>query len=127
LIRAIWYVLVGWWLTGLALAGGYLAGLTVIGLPLAFWLFNRTGTLLTLRPRTETILVRHVDGTTSVSRSHLPQRPLLLRVVYFVAIGWWIALLWMAVAYLVSLTIVGIPVGIMMLNRLPEVYTLHRN
>ena len=33
----------------------------------------------------------------------------------------------MFVAYLISLTIVGIPVGIMMLNRLPEVFTLHRN
>jgi hypothetical protein len=33
----------------------------------------------------------------------------------------------MTLAYLVSLTIIGIPVGIMMLNRLPEVFTLHTN
>ena len=33
----------------------------------------------------------------------------------------------MFVAYVISLTIIGIPVGIMMLNRLPEVFTLHRN
>jgi hypothetical protein len=33
----------------------------------------------------------------------------------------------MFVAYMISLTIIGIPVGIMMLNRLPEVFTLHRN
>jgi len=33
----------------------------------------------------------------------------------------------MSVAYAISLTIIGIPVGIMMLNRLPEVFTLHRN
>ncbi len=33
----------------------------------------------------------------------------------------------MMVAYLISLTIIGIPIGIMMLNRLPEIYTLHRN
>jgi hypothetical protein len=33
----------------------------------------------------------------------------------------------MFVAYLISVTIIGIPVGIMMLNRLPEVFTLHRN
>jgi hypothetical protein len=33
----------------------------------------------------------------------------------------------MFVAYLISLTVIGIPIGIMMLNRLPEVFTLHRN
>ena len=37
------------------------------------------------------------------------------------------ALIWMIVAYLISLTIIGIPIGIMMLNRLPAIYTLHRN
>ena len=51
----------------------------------------------------------------------------MLRAIYFVLIGWWAALIWMIVAYLIWLTIIGIPIGIMMLNRLPEIYTLHRN
>jgi uncharacterized membrane protein YccF (DUF307 family) len=66
-LRALWYIFIGWWLTGISLAIGYLAGLTVIGLPLAFWIFNRTGTLLTLRPRSQTTTIVAGDGTTTVS------------------------------------------------------------
>jgi uncharacterized membrane protein YccF (DUF307 family) len=127
LIRTVWFVFIGWWLTGIALAVGYLAGLTVVGLPLAFWTFNRTGTFLTLRPRSQSYTVDRSSGAMVVSASHAQQRALWLRALYFVAIGWWAALLWMTASYLISLTIVGIPIGIMMLNRLPEVFTLHRN
>jgi len=127
LVRVLWYIFIGWWLTGISLAVGYLAGLTVIGLPLAFWIFNRTGTLLPLRPRTQTTTVVEANGTTRLSHKGAEQRPLLLRAIWFVLVGWWAALVWMIVAYLISLTIIGIPVGIMMLNRLPEVFTLHRN
>jgi len=62
-----------------------------------------------------------------VSHEGAQQRPLWIRAIWFVLIGWWAAGIWMFVAYLISLTIIGIPVGIMMLNRLPEVFTLHRN
>jgi uncharacterized membrane protein YccF (DUF307 family) len=127
-LRVLWYVFIGWWLTGIGLAVGYLAGITVIGLPLAFWIFNRTGTLLTLRPRSETVsITTGTDGTTQVERARPAQRSIWLRAIYFVLIGWWLALIWMVIAYLVSLTIIGIPVGIMMLNRLPAIFTLHRN
>ena len=127
LLRVLWYLLIGWWLTGISLAVGYVAGLTIIGLPLAFWIFNRTGTILTLRPRTQTTTTTESGGVTSITQEHRKQRSLLLRAIYFVLIGWWAALLWMIVAYLITLTIIGIPIGIMMLNRLPEIYTLHRN
>lgn len=126
-IRFLWYIFVGWWLTGISLAVGYLAGLTIIGLPLAFWVFNRTGTLLTLRPRSQNVRVEQVGSSTVISTRHAEQRPLSMRALYFVLVGWWAALLWMALAYLLCLTIIGIPLGILLLNRLPEVYTLHRN
>ena len=126
-LRALWYIFIGWWLTGISLAVGYFAALTIIGLPLAFWIFNRTGTLLTLRPRSQTTTIVQGDGTATVFHEGAQQRPLWIRAIWFVLIGWWAAGLWMFVAYLISLTIIGIPVGIMMLNRLPEVFTLHRN
>ena len=127
LLRVVWYLLIGWWLTGISLAIGYIAGMTLIGLPLAFWVFNRTGTILTLRPRVQNTTVTQVGNVTTISQAHRKQRSLLLRSFYFVLIGWWAALLWMLVAYFFSLTIILIPIGIMMLNRLPEVFTLHRN
>ena len=43
LVRVLWYLFIGWWLTGISLALGYLAAITIVGLPLAFWIFDRTG------------------------------------------------------------------------------------
>lgn len=51
LVRAVWYLLVGWWLTGIAMAVAWLAAIIVVGLPLTFYLVNRVPTALTLRPR----------------------------------------------------------------------------
>jgi len=127
LVRVLWYLFIGWWLTGISLALGYLAAITIVGLPLAFWIFDRTGTLLTLRPRPVTVSVSHDGSVTVVESGYREQRPLLLRVVYFVLVGWWAALIWMTIAYFLCLTILLLPVGLMMLNRLPEVFTLHRN
>lgn len=127
LVRVLWYLFIGWWLTGISLALGYLAAITIVGLPLAFWIFNRTGTLLTLRPRPGTVSVSHDGGATVFESGHREQRSLLLRVAYFVLVGWWAAVIWMTIAYFLCLTILLLPVGLMMLNRLPEVFTLHRN
>ncbi len=49
LIRAIWFLLVGFWLTALVLAVGYLLCLTIIGMPLGFVLFDAAPAVLTLR------------------------------------------------------------------------------
>lgn len=48
-LRAIWFVLVGFWLTALVLAVGYLLCLTIIGIPLGFVLFDSVPAVLTLR------------------------------------------------------------------------------
>ena len=49
LLRALWFVFVGWWLAGIMLAVGYLLCLTIIGLPFGFWLFDAVPWALTLR------------------------------------------------------------------------------
>lgn len=48
-IRSLWFLLVGFWLTALALGLGYLLCLTLIGIPLGFVLFDAAPTVLTLR------------------------------------------------------------------------------
>jgi uncharacterized membrane protein YccF (DUF307 family) len=49
LVRAIWFLAVGWWATALLLSAGYLLCLTIIGMPIGFWLFDATPGALTLR------------------------------------------------------------------------------
>jgi len=127
LVRAVWYVVVGWWLTGLVMGIAWFLAITIIGLPLTFYLVNRIPTVLTLRPRAEQYeLVTGADGVSRYQRLETEQSSLPIRLVYFLVIGWWASLAWMAVSYVLMLTILGIPLGLMMVNRLPFVFSLHR-
>lgn len=49
---------------------------------------------------------------------------LLIRVVYFILFGLWFSGIWAAIAWVLCVTIVGLPFGLWMLNRLPQVATL---
>ena len=72
-VRALWYVFVGWWLTGLAMGLAYVLAVTVVGLPAAFYIFNRIPALLTLRARTKEFVLE--PGTAgSVLRERAPAR-----------------------------------------------------
>lgn len=49
---------------------------------------------------------------------------LILRVVWFVFFGWWIGQICLTLAWVLNLTIIGLPLGLFMLNKLPVVMTL---
>jgi uncharacterized membrane protein YccF (DUF307 family) len=49
---------------------------------------------------------------------------LLLRAVWFFLVGWWLGLVWTIIAWLFNLTLIGLPVGLLMLNAIPQVMTL---
>lgn len=49
---------------------------------------------------------------------------LLMRAVWFFLIGWWLGLFWTIGAWIFNLSLIGLPVGLMMLNSLPQVMTL---
>lgn len=61
--------------------------------------------------------------TTTVSPQH-GLVWLLVRVAYFIFIGLWLSGIWAAVAWVLCVTIIGLPVGLWMLNKLPQVTTL---
>ncbi len=125
LVRIVWYLLVGWWVTGIAMAIAWLAAIVIVGLPLSFWLVNRIPTMLTLRPRREEYLVvTGTDGVMRLQKLNTQQTGVLLRIVYFVLVGWWLSALWMAASYVLMLTILGIPLGMLMVNRIPFVFSL---
>ncbi len=128
LLRALWYVFVGWWLSGLVSLVAYLFILTVIGIPVGFWLINRLPAALTLRQRTRDV-VGHVDadGNVVLAQRHIEQHPFLLRALWFLVVGWWLLLLWMSAAWAISVTIIGLPLGIWMYNRTPWIATLQKN
>jgi uncharacterized membrane protein YccF (DUF307 family) len=127
LVRAAWYLLVGWWLAGMLMAAAWFLAITIIGLPLAFYLVNRVPTVLTLRPRRETYrVVTGPDGTLRREVAGVEQFSIAVRLLYFVLVGWWLSAVYMVISYLLFLTVIGIPLGLVMVNRLPFVFSLHR-
>jgi uncharacterized membrane protein YccF (DUF307 family) len=49
---------------------------------------------------------------------------LLLRAIYFLVFGLWFSAIWAGVAWVLCVTVIGLPFGLWMLNRLPQVTTL---
>ncbi len=116
LVRALWFVLVGWWLTPALVNVAWLLNATVVLLPLGIKVINLVPTALTLaEPRS----LSEPDGRQG-------QPSLLVRGVYFVLVGWWLSWLWANVAAGLAVTIVGLPVAVWMFNRLPYVTSLYR-
>lgn len=120
-LRVIWFLVVGWWLTGVLSVVAWALNATVIGLPLGLWIINRLPLAATLRPISSQY---RVDN--GVLRPGTEQRPFLLRAIYFVLIGWWLSGLWMVVAYALLLTIFGMPAAFLMYGRIGAITTLYR-
>jgi uncharacterized membrane protein YccF (DUF307 family) len=126
-LRAIWFVLVGWWLGQIALFVGWFLTVIVITLPLGLYLLNRLPQITTLRsPTREWVAEQTASGTTVVHAAEQAQRNLLLRALYFVAIGWWFSLVWLEVAWLCGITLVLLPVSFWMFSKSAAVMTLRR-
>ncbi len=116
LVRALWFVVVGWWATPVVVNAAWLLNATIIGIPLGIKVLNFVPTVLSLKePRSLT--------APATARG---QRSLVVRAVYFVLVGWWLSLLWAELAAFLSITIVGLPVAYWMFNRLPFVTSLYR-
>ncbi len=48
----------------------------------------------------------------------------LVQLLWFVVVGWWLGLIWTGVAWLLMNTYIGIPIGVIMLNYVPQVMAL---
>ena len=48
LVRAIYFVLIGWWLSGIWIIAAWALHASIIGMVLGFWMFNRVPAVITL-------------------------------------------------------------------------------
>lgn len=63
--------------------------------------------------------------TQSTTQIHSTGGPgCLVRVLYFLFIGWWLGFLWVLAAWFLNITILGLPLGLAMINSIPQVMTL---
>jgi len=71
-------------------------------------------------------------GSTFVQQIYLAvpptpeELPLGIRALWFVFVGLWAGQIWLLMAWLLNLTLIGLPLGMWMLNQLPQVMTLRQ-
>jgi uncharacterized membrane protein YccF (DUF307 family) len=128
ILRVLWFIFIGWHVTFWWVLAAWLLNLTIIGMPLGLWMLNRVPLVLTLRTqRTYSVSETRADGAVEWRTQSVPQNPFILRAIYFILIGWWFSLIWSLLGWLLCVTIIGLPIGVLMLNRLPEITTLMRH
>ena len=127
LVRAVWFLFIGWWLSAFAIFAAYALCLTIIGLPLGFMLFNRLPVILTLRPRTDVQMVEHRGGVAYITSATIEQHPLWARTLWFAFVGWWLGGIYLGIAWLLCVLIITLPIGLYLFNRVGAVMTLLRH
>ena len=113
-LRALYFLLVGWWAGLVWGLVAYVLCATWVLLPVGTTMFNRLPAVITLKP----------VPRESVSGARPREVSFVVRVVWFFVIGWWLGLLAFKVGYLLCATIVLMPVGIWLLHAVPEAMTL---
>lgn len=139
-VRALYFVFIGWWAGWFWLNLGFLLCAFIVTLPVGLIMLNRLPRVMTLKPAgtktsvnvSTTSIASPMGGTVmqqniNVTVGGTQQYNFLLRAVYFIFIGSWAGYLWANLAYLCCLTVLLLPVGIIMFDRLPMVLTLRRN
>ncbi len=115
LLRIIYFLLIGWWLSLIVGFFAYLCCLSIIGIPIGVYIFNRFPQILTLKPK-KNYLVDTNGKDVEIN--------FFLRSIYFFLVGWWLGLLALKVGWFLCITIIGMPLGLLILNRIPFLMTL---
>jgi len=92
-VRALYFFFIGWWAGLIWLNIGYFFVLTVIGLPIGLLMLNRLPLVMTLKPASQSVNINITGSITNINISGAQQTNFLLRVLYFVFVGWWAGLI----------------------------------
>jgi uncharacterized membrane protein YccF (DUF307 family) len=64
------------------------------------------------------------DSVSMKVKENNPETPFLLRVIWFLVFGWELAGIWILLAWALNASIIGLPLGLWMIDRVPQVLTL---
>ncbi len=126
-VRGLYFIFVGWWLAAIWIAIAWLLNVTIVGLPLGLTMLNRVPQIMTLSPGSQSInVIQDADGVLRIARGDT-QFPLIVRIIYFILVGWWLSLIWTIVAYFMAIFPFTWPIGYGMFNIIGFVTTLRKN
>lgn len=127
IVRALGFLGIGWWLSGIAITVAYLLVPTIVGIPLSFMLFNKLPQITTMKARTRNWAIEARNGVSVLTARHTEQLNWLVRGLYFVFVGFWLGAIWLTAAWAIGVFIITLPVTLWMYDRAPAVLTLHRH
>jgi uncharacterized membrane protein YccF (DUF307 family) len=128
LLQILWFALIGWWLGQIWTAIAWIFMVTIIGLPVGIAMIERLPKIVALRGPVERVAVtRRAEGGVVRREIEIQQVNFLLRALYFIVVGWWLSALWMEAAYAICATVIGLPLGFWMFDRVPTVLTLRHS
>jgi uncharacterized membrane protein YccF (DUF307 family) len=125
-VRGIWFLFIGWWLSWLAIGVACIACLTLVGLPLGFYIFNRLPMILTLRAGNDRIVTQVQDGVTLLRHDNVAQLPMWARGAWFLLVGRWLGAVYLVLAGLLCMFLFTLAIGLVLFNRVGAVMTLLR-
>ncbi len=119
LIQILWFVFVGWWLGSFAIGAAYVLMLLVITIPVGIAILNNIPLLMALRQPDKLI--------TPYGQVDKPQHNFLLRALWFIFVGWWLAGIVLTIGYALCMTIIGLPIGFLLFDTVPGLLTLRKS
>jgi uncharacterized membrane protein YccF (DUF307 family) len=125
-LRILYFIFIGWWLSGLWISLAWFFIVLIITMPLGFMMINSVPLIVSLKALSSEYVMAIQGSIARIKEVRKVQLPWILRALYFILVGWWLSGLWMGLAWLVCLTIIGIPLTIWMYDRVPAVTTLRR-
>jgi len=127
LVRGVYFLLFGWWASGVWLTIAWVFNVTIIGMPIGIKMINFVPKIVSLKDRTiETEKTIDADGNVTIKQGTSDQYSLAIRAIYFLLFGWWASGIWMFFAWLASITVVGLPLAVWMYDRLPFIVSLYQ-
>lgn len=127
LVQILWFAFIGIWLGQVWTVIAWIMMVTIIGIPVGVMMINKLPWIIALRQEPVKVQVTHrEDGSLSEQELAPKQANFFLRAIYFVLVGWWLSALWMELAYALCLTVIGLPVGFWMYDRVPAILSLHK-
>ena len=125
-VRVLWFIAIGWWLSGLAALLAILLQLTILGIPAAIWVINRIPQITTLKSSRKLQIATGEGGMAMVGHADRQQRRWWVRALYYILVGWWAVSIWMTLAWVATLTLILMPLGFWMYGATGKVQTLRR-
>ncbi|MBF0410273.1 MAG: YccF domain-containing protein [Candidatus Riflebacteria bacterium] len=126
ILRIVWFVFIGLPLGWTCIQIGWFLMLTIIGIPISLWLFGKIPMIMTLQLKVEDRYKLNLREN-EVFLNNTDQYSMLIRIPYFILIGWWFSYIWINLAYILTATVIGLPFGFWMFNRLPFVVFLTKS